>query len=348
MAAPSQPPHARPRATPAPNGVVLPDLLASPEATPLARASATRPAAEQGRAPAPAPVLRHGHLLVTLLMVWAVTACGDAASDPSPTDAMTGGGAAEIPTGGDDAAENPDVVERGVWVESARYELTWDWGEAWEDEEVGWRVVLDDGVEVHVQRGYLVNYSVSLAPCDLAAAAPRPPAPWAVALLDVVLGTSVAHAGHGDEADPSTARASRVEDLARPGVVVLDELSFAGNLYCRVHYLVARSDTGTEAMPEEVDMENASLHLEGTWQRPGEEAVAFEIHASLAHGLLPELDEVVVGEVAAGTSVVVTVERRLDGLLKGVDFEAMGGDELARVVLSNLMGEAEVSVRPGG
>ncbi|MEL6178131.1 MAG: hypothetical protein AAFS10_04215 [Myxococcota bacterium] len=240
-----------------------------------------------------------------------------------------------------------EIPEDGVWVDAARYVLTWSWGSAWPDEDgQGWWVENDLGYTVHIEQGYMVNYSMSLTPCALSATIHRPPpTPWAVALLDALMGVSVAHAGHGDEADPSTSAASRVENLASPGTVVLDERTFPGDLYCRVHYLVARSDTGTEQLPDDVPMEGLSLHVRGSWQRPGEHTpTPFVVDASVAHGLLPRMAEVFVGADEGSSSVVVTVERKLEELWTGVDLASLDEAELARALLTNLMDSATVTV----
>ena len=233
----------------------------------------------------------------------------------------------------------------GLWASEITYVLRFDRSGV-ETRDTGFVTTTDAGVEVHLERGYLLQSSMTLVDClgvggdvwdEMASSighqlsGPR----W--------LGPAVARAGHGDAADPSEVIAPRFIDLAAAdgdiefGRVVIDETR-----YCRVHQLVAGSYDAASIegpLPEGVDPVLTTLVVEGEVLRDGVWS-SFEARSTVSSGALYDLPDVVQGDLA-GSDVTVVLTRDLSRAFDGVDFD----DEPERQVLRNLVVEAPVSVR---
>ena len=183
----------------------------------------------------------------------------------------------------------------------------------------------------------MVAYSASLAPCDdnLDAGA------GGIAALFPI---SAARAGHDEQADPSAVPRSYVESLTEPRDTVLGAVAFEPTDYCRVHYLIARADGDTYALPDDTGMNGISLLVEGRYTAPGGATGRFAIAESNAHGALVDLAEALDDPSALGGHAEVTIERSVDQLFDGIELDAVEDDQIGWAVLSNLAKTTRVTV----
>ena len=93
-------------------------------------------------------------------------------------------------------------------------------------------------------------------------------------------------------------------------------------------------------------MKGVSVYLEGTWTPtdfPDAAPTPFTLNTSVAHALLPHVEEVLDGDLnTASTDATIVIERRVDTLFEGADFENMSAVQIERNLLSNLMRDASV------
>jgi hypothetical protein len=150
-----------------------------------------------------------------------------------------------------------------------------------------------------------------------------------------LLGPAVAHAGHGEAADPSTV-AGAVETIGDAEDRRLGPISFPAKRYCRAHWVSAPADTST-AGAEAAGMIGAAMVLEGTWEQ-GSEGGRFAWRSTLASGALSEFPSL------AGPDATVHVVRTLDTLLDGVDFRAATAATASRTLLLNLATQTHLEV----
>jgi hypothetical protein len=236
-----------------------------------------------------------------------------------------------------DAALDPDAAQGDISDATpvgVRYHLAWAWGDA-EPTEDGWTVVNDRGYEVRVTDGYLVTYSVQLAPCtegDLDTGLGR------------LFGIGRAHAGHGGEEDPSAWITGLAEPLASPEVRSLEPVIVDSGTYCRVHYLVARAETGTLDLPEEMDLMGTSLYIEGTVASAGDEPEPFTIWSTLPTGQLMTWSDPVTPIDLDADGLDVTITRDLGHLFDGVEFATMSAESVEKTILLGLAERVSVRV----
>lgn len=225
------------------------------------------------------------------------------------------------------------------------YQMTWIWGEATAMES-GWQVENDLGYIVTVEEGYLISHTLQLLPCEDVEQENA-------SILNTVFGANTAEAGHGgDENDPSAILIPQVESLAVANALTFGSVTVPHTDYCTAHYLVARSDSVTLNMPENVDMYGLSLYVAGAYQKAdSDETVPFVLQTSLANGKIADIRDESDGEPVrveiTNDSVQVEVQRQLDTLFDGVDFEMMDSDEQARTVLWSLIHDTQVLVTKG-
>lgn len=230
-----------------------------------------------------------------------------------------------------------DTVEVG----DITYSMTWGWGDAIPTES-GWQVTNDLGYTVTVEKGYLVSHSVQLIPCEYDGEN--------AGLLRDIFGANTVEAGHGgDENDPSAILIPQIEDLAVVNSIEFGATTVPYQQYCTAHYLVARSDSLTTNMPDDIDMYGLSLYLEGTYQAANsDELVAFALQTSLANGKItdirPSTDSEAVRLAIGDEANHIHVQRQLDTLFHGVNFATMDTDEQARTILWSLIRDTQVFV----
>jgi hypothetical protein len=229
-----------------------------------------------------------------------------------------------------------EMVHNSVLAEGqheVRYTLGWDVEGAVPHADGGW--LLSDDMEgtVHLTRGYLVSYSTELVVCEDADE-------HGTALHGVL--SPRAHAGHPSDlsVNPAMVAQPRVEDLTDPRQFEWAAAILERETWCSVHYLVARGDELTLAMPGDVDLEGVSLYLEGSWRRADGSWEDFVLQTEHATGTIEDVQVLNTGE--EGADVVIT--RSLGGLFSGVDFATMDDEARAQQVLRNLRNQVTIEV----
>lgn len=233
------------------------------------------------------------------------------------------------------------VEARGVTLTAATWKRVWDRTGVTPDPDGGFSVDTDLGYRVHVTEGWLAHHSVSLSPCDAAKSNAEEARFWGFSIKSAF--------AHEENQDPSSIEAMVVEDLTRLDDAELGASSFPPALYCRAHWLVARS-TGEQTAPEGVDMGGSSLRLSGAWSRGGV-TEAFAIDTWWPQAILLDIEDAASPEAlreAQGDRAIrfafVTLRRPLGRAFDGVDFETATEDQIAGWLLDNLVAGAEVSV----
>ncbi len=190
---------------------------------------------------------------------------------------------------------------------SVRYAFTWDETNVTREADA-LRFQTNLGFDVTLIEARVHTYSASLVPCD------------PLARDGSLLFPRIARAGHGDESDPS-AVGPLDEDLLNTSRQTLSATSLEAS-YCRVHYLVARDDTGR------------SLSVVGAATR-GDDSYPIAIETDLATGTLRDLP------LRATNDVLI--ERRLSTLFDDVEFAAPT-EAMERTVLRNLTTDTVISL----
>ena len=236
------------------------------------------------------------------------------------------------------AVQEPDSddVSLGGSATEIRYHLTWDWGDA-EPTDGGWRVITDRGYEVEVTEGYLVTYSVQLAPCA--------EDEWGRGFdLRRLFGMGRAWAGHGGEEDPSAWLTGIAEPLGTPQPISLEPVPLDAGLYCNAHYLVARAQSKTRGLPDALNMVGTSLYIQGTAALDGGEPQPFAIWSTLPVGELTAWSDPVSAVDLSDGSVDVTFTRDLGRLFDGVAFQTMSDESVEKTVLLGLIERLSVTL----
>lgn len=246
-----------------------------------------------------------------------------------------------------------------------RYHFTWDTqGVDFADDGQGWQIENDRGYTITVNRALFVSYSAELMPCEApqvpVAAEPvgKPTAalrPWSW------LAVTPAFAGHSLlEMNPARILPHRSESLLKPETALAGEATPAAELFCGVHYLVARAQKGAEIPEEDADIMGKSLLIDGSY-RKGDDGTetTFEIRSTAANGRIwkiaeglpdwqePESEADLRHETvfdSARSEIDVTITRRLGVLFNEVDFAVMSERAISWVVLRNLMATAQLEI----
>lgn len=229
------------------------------------------------------------------------------------------------------------------------YRLEWSWGSTQADPSgSGWQTVNDRGYRVHLERGYLVDYSMELVECPKEALESGVDSLWAW------LPARAAWAGHMPTTpNPAAIHTPHVEALHAPVDFDVGSIQLAAQRYCRIHYLIARSNRSAVGLPEDVDMVERSLYVRGTYQATTAATPrSFELATSAANAVLTELFPP--GRVGAqGAAIVVdtgrenarvVIQRQLQSLFDGIDFDTMPPARIERQVLQNLIDRTVIAV----
>jgi hypothetical protein len=232
-------------------------------------------------------------------------------------------------SGGSGASDGTGALIRG-----ATWSLTWDTDRITRPEGGGWSVDTDRGYRVHVDSGWLVDYSVSLGLCDSGGQGGGGSA------LGRFFGVRSAYAH--EDGNASTIDLQHAEDLTgdlephRPW-----SAAFAAARYCRVHWLAGRGDPRVDS-PEGIDLQGLSLVLAGTWERDG---VRHDLAVSTwwPQGYLVDLDATAPDDGEARIARI-TVKRSLGTLFDGIDLAIATDEQIAGSILENLALYAEVKV----
>ncbi len=179
-------------------------------------------------------------------------------------------------------------------------------------------------------RGYVTTYSMELVECPKVGALRsllEPPSAWA---------------GHSSGTpNPAAIRPMQVESLVAPTDREVGTVTLAPQPYCQVHYLIARAGHDSPGLPSDLDMVDASLHVEGTYRAPGSTSpTPFTIHTAIANGRL--FDQLHVDTGRATTRV--TVRRHLGSLFDAVDFATMPDAVRAERILESIIDHAGIEI----
>ncbi len=216
-----------------------------------------------------------------------------------------------------------------------RYVQAWDKAGVEPASGGGFALTNDLGYRVTIHRGWLVTFSMELVECK------PPTGAWDT--LRSLMAPGIAYAGHpkGD-LNPAAITTPLVEALHEAGPpVIAGERDPGAVRYCKLHFLVARAPRDLAAAFTEVDLNQVSLYLEGTWQRGDGEPTPFVVKTSVAHGTFAEV-EVETG--VAGADVILT--RRLAGFFDGADFATLTGRQLERHLVKAVVDATSVTVGP--
>ena len=215
------------------------------------------------------------------------------------------------------------------------YILAWDVGDA-ERTPAGWQFSTDLGYRVALEEGYVTSYAVQALECEHAHGF----AAWLRSLV------SVAFAGHPAEKNPAQLSKPTVENLLSLDRLKLGTVTVNEPSYCQVHYVAAKAPPGLEQTPDEVA--GSSLYLQGTYQRDAE-VEPFVIRSDLVWGKVHPLQNADYDEVRAliGETLEVVLERKLDTLFDGVNFETDSEETVAKTVLRTLNDGALAVVSSG-
>jgi hypothetical protein len=225
---------------------------------------------------------------------------------------------------------------------AVRYRLTW----AQDDvvpvgQDGAWEVDSSLGYRVRVTRGWVTSYSTELVECPRAAAASG--------ALGVFFPADAVAGHNAGTPNPAAVKPMLVESLTKPVAEDAGTVSLAPQAYCQLHYLVARAGRESPGLPADVDMVDASLHVEGTYRAPNATTdAAFAVHTASAYGQLFARVAEPPGALRAdpGTgALVVEIRRRRSRLFDGVDFLRMPAKSVGLRMLQALVDGAEVTVR---
>lgn len=286
--------------------------------------------------------------LLTLALVAGCDA-GEPRLTPDAGDAIADASADATPDASPDGSPPAAPLTPG----DVRYRLEWHTDGLTIAPDGTWTTTTDLGYRVALDRGWLTSYQLSMVPCWLVEGTGARLDP--LRLLWSLIG-GVAHAGHDDEPDPSRVAASRIEPLVGLTALAFGAARVPAEEYCKAHYVAARSDEDTAAVPDAYAGERVTLHLEATWTAPGEtEAHAFTVRSALAAG--KNLALVAPGGVEADAlrlqsgeaGFEVTVYRRPARWFDGIDFATVATaddpEAIARAVLLNFIDGLALTVR---
>ena len=225
------------------------------------------------------------------------------------------------------------------------YQIAWARDDvAQATEGVGWEVTNALGYRVRVTRGYVTTYSMELVECPKLGAAPAD----VVAALSSLLEPPSAWAGHASGTpNPAAIRPMQVESLLAPTDREVGTVMLVPQAYCQMHYLIARAGHDSPGLPSELDMVDASLHVDGTYRAPGAtRPTPFTIHTAIANGGL--FDRTATSapiRVDTGrTTTRVTVRRHLGSLFDAVDFTTMTEGVRAEGILASIIDHVEIEI----
>jgi hypothetical protein len=205
----------------------------------------------------------------------------------------------------------------------------------------GRRFVTDLGYEVTLTSAHLATVSLEAVPCaEQASLGGR---------MLRALGPRSAFADHAYDHDESLYSSVLVESILAGEASSYGTSYATGGRYCSVFAL---SMPVAEACADGTWMLGASVALAGSYAAPsGGEAQSFEASLSLSQGALSDLvlgEEVSLPEQdGAFDAVTITLTRKLQTALDGVELGSVSPVDLADQFLRNVVQSAVVSAAPG-
>ena len=217
--------------------------------------------------------------------------------------------------------------EAGVLIRSGVFQLDWDM-----ESEPASELSIENnlGYQIEVSRGYFSSYSVRLYPCV------------EISSAQLILPISSASAGHSDILIPGNWMNPIVEDLLNRDNIT-QEKSFEEHQVCELVYTLARADGSSQNLPEDIELENLSIYVEGTWRKDGAEQ-RFMWVSNLPAERVFSLDNCTRHEhYDDGKGMVIQLTRDISGVFDNIDF-ANGVDEQngALQMLTNLVQDTQL------
>ncbi|MCO4773890.1 MAG: hypothetical protein KDA24_27910 [Deltaproteobacteria bacterium] len=220
-----------------------------------------------------------------------------------------------------------------------------DWNLTWRGDAVesGWSTTNDLGITFTVSEGWLLDYSATLVRCNESVATRAPVAPRGRRTFSPwsLLG-GTAHAGHEVYDDPSAVEPQWGEALEMLAPVHLGTRSFAPDVYCGVHWLVARADQGVQSEGG-TDLSGTSLRLAAHWATDGDEG-ELVIDSDFTQGVVLEFPDEALKAPTEATVAHLSLVRDEQGLFDGVDPRAMNEYAIAWAVLENVAAHVRLEV----
>jgi hypothetical protein len=222
------------------------------------------------------------------------------------------------------AQETGTVEPEGILLSSAEYQLDWV-----EEGIVFESLVLENdlGFQIEIQKGLFSSYSVRIYPCSVASA-----------YFILPIGTALA--GHSDILVLGNWVQPWVENILNLETIQQVK-TFEEHRVCSVVYTIARADGSSGNLPTDIDLNNLSISLEGTWAKDGQEGT-FSWSSSLPSERVFLLEDCLVeGEVGRGMRVRLTrsISTAFDEINFSTDEEQVG----AMQILTNLVQDAELT-----
>src|SRR5439155_1561084 len=96
-------------------------------------------------------------------------------------------------------------------------------------------------------------------------------------------GTPTNNGGSGTP--PAATRPMRVRSWLPATDREVGAVALVPQTYCQLHYLIARAGHDSPGLPSDLDMVDASLHIDGTYRAPGSASpTPFTVHTAVANG----------------------------------------------------------------
>lgn len=192
-------------------------------------------------------------------------------------------------------------------------------------ERAGWRVTTDSGYEVHLTRGTLTTWRLSLTPCPTAKQ-PSGTANWSL--------IPEAYANHIEPPDPASILPHLAEDLAQPVTNRVGPRQIPAVHYCQGYWLASPPPPAQAG-----DAPRISLKLHANWQK-GDQHGELDLATWLPDAKLQDVP----GLPEASGAATIEVKRFLGGMFDGIDLASAPTPAMAWTVLHKLTREAEWQV----
>jgi hypothetical protein len=220
--------------------------------------------------------------------------------------------------------ETGTIEQEGLLISSAEYQLDWV-----EEHTVSETLILENdlGFQIEIQKGYLSSYSVRIYPCSTTSAR-------------FVFPIGTAWAGHSDILVPGNWVQPWVENILNLETIQREKI-FEEHPVCSVVYTIARADGSSGNLPTDIDLNNLSISLEGTWVKDGQEGT-FLWTSSLPAERVFSLDDCI-SEGTTGTGIRVQLTRNISTAFDEIDFATVDDQVGALQVMTNLVQDSQLT-----